>query len=1306
MINEPNRSRRSLAARLVPMLVLLVAGASCCRDGGPAASSAPGAPAAGNWPQWRYDAGRGAATPGELPAAMQLHWVRHLPPPRPAWPASQPALRFDESYCPVAADGRLFVPSMVSDSLTAYDLATGAERWRFYADGPVRLAPVADRGRVYFGSDDGYLYCLDAANGQLRWRVRGGPADRRVLGNERLISTWPVRGGPVLLDGRIYFTAGIWPFMGIFVHAVDAESGQSVWTNSGEGSTYNVQPHNSPAFAGFIPRGHLAATPFGLVAPGGRTQPGCYDLKTGRLLSFSFGDKNAGTYHVTARGPWFFAGNSLRRLGDGTRLGAAAAGVHDEQALYSLVGNQLVAEALLQTEQKARRVDRLGKTIEVAQAPLKPLWKAALSDVPATLFLKAGSRFYLGGRREVAAVEVRARKSQGEAVWRAEIEGDPWAMLAASGRLVVVTRQGAIYCFGAADGQQEAQAYRAADSALLPGPSPVPSLPPSGTGNPAEKLVARVLGETGAAEGYAVVFGIGNAAWIDGLAGRTRLEQIVVDSDPAAVDRLRRRSDEQGLYGRRLSADVGDAASFALPPYLASLVVIEGLPAPKGGDGAKDALGGSRDDGQDADWLRRIFELLRPYGGAACLPMDAARLEALAARAGLRTSRVKPLEAGCALLIREGPLPGAADWTHQYADAANTVVSQDDRVKTPLGLLWFGGPPNDEVLPRHGHGPTPQVAGGRLVIEGRNMLRALDIYTGRLLWQADLPGLGAFYDKTGHQPGANEIGSNYVTLPDAVYVVYGKRILKLDAASGKPAADFEIRAEGADPQPDWGFLAAWEDLLVTTSAPLELTGSASGGESRAAGAGTEKKPTGGLDSAIPATRYSPASRRLAVFDRCGGKLLWDRTARYGFRHNCIVLGGGRLFSIDGLSPAQREALKRRGLDFQDYDARLLALDVRTGREVWSTEENVFGTFLGYSAEHDVLLQAGSAGHDRAADEVGKGLVAYRGQDGRELWHNLKLSYGGPCMLHGDTIITQERAYALLTGKPKSRRHPLSGEPLPWRFSRNYGCNTAIAGRHLLTFRSAAAGYYDLDRDGGTGNLGGFKSGCTSNLIPAGGVLSAPEYTRTCLCAYQNQTSLALIHDPAAETWTFNAFKWDGKPVRRVGINFGAPGDRMADDGTLWLDWPSVGGPSPDLPIETEPARPETFRHHSGLVRVASGPPGLAWVAASGVRDIRRLTVTLAKDPAAPVRRYRVRLHFAEVDDLKPGARVFDVRVQDKEAVSKLDIVREAGGPMKSLVKEVFGVGVKDKLTVELVPAGEGQSPGTLLSGIEIVAEGG
>ena len=87
------------------------------------------------------------------------------------------------------------------------------------------------------------------------------------------------------------------------------------------------------------------------------------------------------------------------------------------------------------------------------------------------------------------------------------------------------------------------------------------------------------------------------------------------------------------------------------------------------------------------------------------------------------------------LLIREGPLPGAGEWTHNYGNIANTAKSDDKLVKLPLGLLWFGGNSNLDVLPRHGHGPTEQVIGGRLFIEGIDCLSARDVYTGNELYR-------------------------------------------------------------------------------------------------------------------------------------------------------------------------------------------------------------------------------------------------------------------------------------------------------------------------------------------------------------------------------------------------------------------------------------------------------------------------------------------------------------------------------------------------------------------------------------------
>ena len=116
---------------------------------------------AADWPTWRGDGMRSCASEQALPVDLKLHWSRYLGKPDPAFDYHF-RLCADESYEPVAAGGLVFVPSNITDSVTAYDLSTGAEKWRFITEGPVRFAPVVGGGVVYFGSDDGHVYALDA----------------------------------------------------------------------------------------------------------------------------------------------------------------------------------------------------------------------------------------------------------------------------------------------------------------------------------------------------------------------------------------------------------------------------------------------------------------------------------------------------------------------------------------------------------------------------------------------------------------------------------------------------------------------------------------------------------------------------------------------------------------------------------------------------------------------------------------------------------------------------------------------------------------------------------------------------------------------------------------------------------------------------------------------------------------------------------------------------------------------------------------------------------------------------------------
>ncbi|HEY8505430.1 MAG TPA: PQQ-binding-like beta-propeller repeat protein [Gemmataceae bacterium] len=1381
---------------------------------------------AGDWPMWRYGPGRGGATPEALPETLHLQWVRQLPETRPAWPETQPALRFDATHHPVVLGGRVLVASAADDSVTAYDAATGRERWKFFADGPVRFAPVGWRDRVFVAADDG----------RLRWKVRGAPKARRILGNGRLVSTWPARGGPVLAGGVVYFTAGIWPSMGVFVHAVDAETGRVLWTNSETGSRYSVHPHGAPAFGSVAPQGYLAVAGDYLVVPGGRSMPAVFDRHTGAMLHFEFGPKNGGGWHATAAKDWYLFEGGQLRLADGKKVTDVPEGVLGDDGLViggddgglvvqSLDGNSAPAGNLLgRLKGEERFTPRLKRTFGLERG------------APDRVLLRAGPRVYAARGGAIACFELPdlqrppAKKAPPlRAAWSAEVAGEVTEMFAADGRLFVVTDAAKLYCFGAEEAEPVTHA---------PGPQPLPPAEDD-WGARAERLLAAANVDGG----YAVCLGVGSGRLAEELARRSRLHVIVLEPRAAAADAFRRRAAAAGLYGERVAVVPAGLEDAGLPPYLAELIVSE-TPVAGIDPGA-------------------LFRPLRPYGGAAWLPLGGEEHRRLARQvlaARLEGAKLTRSE-GWSVLAREGPLPGAGAWTHQYGDASNTGVSPDRLVKAPLGLLWFGGPDHRDVLPRHGHGPAPQVAGGRLFIEGPDSLRATDVYTGRLLWQRQLPGLGSYYNTTRHFPGAGEVGSNYVSLPDAVYVIHGKSILELDAATGATRKTFRLKA-GADPDAGWGFLAVWDDLLIATSNPVQfevtpdparfigrlpkgfeplhpdgprwqyLAGSdppdrwaepsfkagwetgtpgfgrapkgepgtplpggkvprlylrtsfdasaldgarelalavdyagafiaylngeeiARAGVGRGRGAKASrlaKHPArghefflvegfreflrpganvlaieahdagGGLwidpkllvnrgapvfsapDEVTPEVKgrllkqwlkpadYAPASKRLVVFDRHSGEPLWSREATFEFRHNAIAAGAGKVFCIDGMSPRKLQVLARRGLP-AGGETRLLALDARSGAVVWETGEDVFGTFLNYHAGRDVLLQAGSANRDRAWDEVDRGMAAHRGADGKVLWKDPKLRYSGPCLLWKDTVITN--------GAAGFQLDLLTGEPTGWKYQRMYGCNTIIGSEHLLTFRSGAAGFCDVASDGGTGNLGGFRSGCTSNLIIADGVLSAPDYTRTCTCAYQNQCSLAFVHDPDAELWTFGAAGADdpGAP-KRIGLNFGAPGDRRDESGTLWLDYPSVGGPSPEVDVRVA-GEVEWFRRHSALVS-GDGP---RWVAASGGKGVRSVTVKVG-EKGGPARRWTVRLHFAEPDALRPGERVFSVALQGEEVLKDFDVVREAGGPNRTLVREFKGVRAGETLELRLTPAA-GAKAAPLLCGLEVVEERG
>ncbi|MCC7336760.1 MAG: PQQ-binding-like beta-propeller repeat protein [Pirellulaceae bacterium] len=1289
--------------------------------------------ASDDWPMWRSDAQRSAASTNKIADSLQPLWQREFSQRQPAWddPLNLDLMTYDRIFEPIVLDGRMFVGFNDRDKLMALDAGTGRELWSFFTEAPVRLPPVGWQNRIYFCSDDGFLYCVNAEDGTLEWKFSGAPNSQHVIGNQRLTSAWPARGGPVVRDGQVYFAASIWPFMGTFIYALDAESGEIEWLNDSTGAHYIKQPHSAPSFAGVAPQGALVATENELIVPGGRSVPAVFDRATGSLRYFELnaGGKGSGGSFVAAADDFFYVHTREK----GTRAfnittGLKTAFMPNEPVLAAgtIYSAELVEE---------RPVIRAYGTDEQLK------WEIE-ADGTGDLIL-AGNKLIAAGGGNITAVRLPTDDKPAEIVFQLPCAERIERLLVASGKLFAVTLDGKLLAFGDST---------AADENSKSEPSELANRDPQ-TGwdiSAADQRAVKEMLGSSPAEGFAFWFGSTDSGVARCLATQSPFEQLaMVDSDASRVERMRREMDAARIEG--VTQHLSAAAAFRAPQYVGNMLFI----APE--------LAASIDGAT----LASLYQSVRPYGGTmhvlvsrdkgdqAKAARDAEQLAAQIEALQLEQAQVEVRDYGVCVR-RVGALPGSSDWTHQYGDVANTLKSNDSRVKLPLGVLWFGGSSNMDVLPRHGHGPPEQVVGGRLYIQGMSSLNCRDVYTGRVIWKRDFEDLGTFdvyfdttYEDTPldtkynqvHIPGANARGTNYVVTEDRVYILVGNTCLALDPLSGETLHEIELPRDANGEQPEWGYIGVYEDVLI-------------------GGLGFAKyRERHGLefesDKGLSVTKAGfgsksfdrAASVGLIGFDRHTGKQLWQVMAQHSFLHNGIVAGKGKLYCLDKNPRHIEEALLRRGKPAPD-DYRIVAMDIKTGQTTWEVKHDIFGTWLGYSPQFDLLLQAGSQASDRLASESGHGMAVYHAGDGSVLWQNEDLAYSGPCILHNDLIITNANSYSesagafyLKTGKQKLVKNPLTGEIQPWKITRAYGCNTIIASENLLTFRSGAAGFYDLLTEGGTGNLGGFKSGCTSNLVVANGVLNAPDYTRTCTCSYQNQTSLALVHMPEIDMWTNDLTSAQASPdqlIERLAINFGAPGDRRQADGQLWMEYPVVAGDSAPIEVTTN-AEAKPFQHHSSLVTGVERP----WVSASGLEDLTELQIGLrlvtppappedaadngaknksdkvadtnegatsaavespklvSEEPTSkelvPEHRYDVRLHFACSPLTTKGRRVFDVYVQDELKLS--DVTLDPSGTSGQATAEhlLEGVSIAGKLQLRFV-AKEGTPA---LAGIEV-----
>lgn len=882
-----------------------------------------------------------------------------------------------------------------------------------------------------------------------------------------------------------------------------------------------------------------------------------------------------------------------------------------------------------------------------------------------------------------------------------KVDGRVLDTVCADDKLFVMTQNGSVYCFGARGKSKGVEL----------------ELPKPQYGKSSDQIVnstAEILFLTRRNEGFCLVWGLSDGSIVEELLRTSKLQICAVDPDADKVNALRRKFDRAGLYRDRLQLYVGEGASFEFPPYVADLIISENLPT----------SGLNRGEA----FAKAVFRSLRPYGGTACFVADTRTRTVFAQFAsGAKSFRAVFKDGkGLVRLQREGSLPGSADWTHEMRDSANSLCAPDQLARGPMSVLWFGGPAAEtgltyqEMLP-----PGLLVVDGRYIMQGPNKLTAIDVYTGRRLWQVPLPESqhnATHYGKVVPEyPGKIEgqipvsevsrgTGLNAAASSDAIYIAAGTRCLMLSSETGKTLKEFVVPIEGSDvARLCWGRLFVDGDLLIATAFdPGEIERCFS-----AWGNSNEKNK-----DRLP-------MQYIAAVNRRSGKLVWSRKAVNAFNNRAIAIGNGRVMCTDTLTPEVWSALEGRGRKPQPARPMVMAFDVKSGKSIWSNPLDIVATKISYSVDRDLLIlpsrsplvwkgdkwtsTAPPGADPKQKDTKTPGvMIAIRGADGKQAWRVGQFQYAEPVMIRGDTIVTRKGlTFRLQDGKPHRRPSALIGQNEGWSCPKG-GCNYIVGGTYLMTSRTR---YYDAEHHSGQAILVGMRSGCTPSIIPAGGVMCLLNYSSHSTDPYRS--AAVFVHDPKAVNWKSYAPSADkaveDRQLRRIALNIAAPGDHADSNGAIWFSQ-GLGEqnkkkkrPTNAVGVVVDIVGESLNKFGAHPLRLRPAAPGaVEFVAASGFEGVESIRIVLGGE-SAKKRKYAVRLHFAELDcAVKPAHRVFSVSIQGRNVLESFDIVKAASGPMRAIVRQFAGVEAGEDITIRFERCGTGRAP--LLCGVEIVRD--
>lgn len=394
------------------------------------------------WATWRGDAQHSGQTRARAGGNLTQRWAVKVS---------------DDTLTPMAAGGGLIYCGSLDGKLYALDAGTGQARWRYYANGPLRIAPYLWEGCVYFGDEGGWTHCLRGEDGTLVWRFRAAPVDDRVVSHGRLTSRWPVAGGVLISEGSAYCVAGLFPNEGLYCYELDARTGAVRWETLYSGGAAARKGDEGVTCQGAL---SLSADADLLFIPAQGRAPVAISLTkrseplVNRVQSYG-------------RGQWHDRGTRIMVVG---RIPVVRSEIPDPYRAVAPSALPVVDTEAIYLRDGATLTGEPGGAVRVGNGgiePRKATWQA-WPGACMTAVVLAGETLFSGGypakvsiynrwspRETIKTIErtgaghrvYATNAKDGKEVWSARVPGEVTDLAVVDRRLVAACRPGTMVCF-------------------------------------------------------------------------------------------------------------------------------------------------------------------------------------------------------------------------------------------------------------------------------------------------------------------------------------------------------------------------------------------------------------------------------------------------------------------------------------------------------------------------------------------------------------------------------------------------------------------------------------------------------------------------------------------------------------------------------------------------------------------------------------------------------------------------------------------------------------------------------------------